>query len=116
MCNNEPNINLNQASFQMPIDDVLVLDSLFGGVIVTGHIEAGRIQTGASVMIVDRAGQIQISGIVNGIMSQSCIQTMEKNMLESASEEQDDYWGIALIFPDKKIASRARNGMIVVMP
>lgn len=111
-----PNINISEAAFQMPIDDVLVLDGFVDGVIVTGHIETGRIQAGASVMIADPQGEVQTSGVVSGIMSQSCLQAMEKKLLDFASEEQDDYWGIALIFPEKEVAEKARNGMIVVLP
>lgn len=108
-------IDLENASFIMPVDDVFELEDFIDGVLVTGHIERGTIKPNSTVMIVDSTGNAQISCVVNGIISQASIPTAEKKMLESASESQDDYWGIALIFHDKEVLNCDTDGIYVVI-
>lgn len=76
----------------------------------------GTIKPGGAVIIVDTMGNIQVSSTVNGIILQESIQASVKKMLASASEYQDDYWGIALIFHDIEKLRDVQNGMLVVIP
>ena len=108
-------LDLKNVTFSMPIDDVFELDENDAFVFVTGHVETGVIRANTSVIIVDSKGNVQVACVVTGIISQSSLITSEKNMLESASEYEDDYWGIALIFSDREVLNCANSGMFVVI-
>ena len=106
---------MQNISFKMPIDDVFEYDELIFGVIVTGYIELGTISPNSSVTIVDFMGNVQISSKISAIISQDSIDTLEIEMLESASVYQNGFRGVALVFNDKEVLDYAQNGMFVIV-
>lgn len=104
-------MDLQNVSFLMPIDEVMNVNVIM----VTGHIEQGSIKVDTPIAIVDGTGNAVISSIVKGIISQESIPQSQRKMIPSASEEQDDYWGIALLFDDDTVLQNAKNGMYVVV-
>ena len=115
MENSQQAIDMQNVTFRMEIDDIFELDEFIPGVIVTGHIDKGTIKPGLSVMIVTSEGNVQSICMVNGIMSQSCLSNMDAKMLDSASDFQDDYWGTALVFNNKKLLDCVDSGMFVII-
>ena len=108
-------IDLDKVSFKMPIDDFFEDDDFIGGVLITGHIETGTIKPNSTVLIVDTIGNIKYSVEVNGIIYQGNLPIQKKELLDSASADQDDYWGIGLIFYDKEVLNHIEDGMLVIM-
>lgn len=108
-------INLKQAAFVMPIDDVFEVDELIlgidCGVFITGHIETGIIKPKALVNIVDEAGNTHFSCTVRDIILQSSMLKANKKMLDSAAEGD----AVGLIFDDAELLDYAENGMYVVV-
>lgn len=104
---------MKNVKFKMPIDDLFQLPGI--GILITGHVEDGTIKKNSTVSIIDDTGNMKLTCTVNGIISQSCIPELKLDYLESASAEQDDYWGIALIFDKEEVLSVANAGMLVVM-
>jgi len=108
-------IDLEKVSFKMPIDDCFEVDEFCPGVIVTGHIEIGTIKPNIAVKFVDSTGNMRFSSKVDEIIYQEGLVRLEKQMLESASAAQDDFWGIALVFYDKEVLNIIENRMSVVI-
>lgn len=105
----------NNASFQMPVDDVLPAMAFpelgQDGVLLTGIVEDGALATGAVVQIVGGDGNVLAAGKVLAILDQDAMLAGASQPLPSAPPPYE----IGLLLGDASLAEQLPAGRCTVV-